>query len=417
MTNRNLRELLAPWVPSAPARVLREMTLDSRNVITGDLFVAIVGHHRDGRRYISQAIAKGVSAVLAEAEGEVQDGNIRELYGVPIIYLSQLNRRLSALAGRFYQQPSRLLRLIGVTGTNGKTTTTHLLAQWTQLLGEISAIMGTIGNGIFGHIHPTANTTGSAIEIQRQLAQLQRQGATLGTMEVSSHGLVQHRVSDLYFSAAVFTNLSRDHLDYHGNMLRYEAAKWRLFSTLRVMKCILNADDVTGRRWLTRLQQAVAVTVDGGLPKSWQGGWVQAGKVCYHACGSDISFNSSWGGGLIHSQLMGEFNVSNFLLALATLLELGYPLPALLATADRLRSVCGRMEVFHSPGRPTVVVDYAHTPDALEKALVAARLHCHGKLWCLFGCGGDRDKGKRPVMGAIAERYADCVIIDRKSVV
>ncbi|XBS70527.1 UDP-N-acetylmuramoyl-L-alanyl-D-glutamate--2,6-diaminopimelate ligase [Acerihabitans sp. KWT182] len=411
MTERNLRDLLAPWVPSAPEQALREMTLDSRTAAAGDLFVAVAGHKTDGRSYISQAIAQGVAAVVAEADGAAADGEVRILHGVPVIYLSRLNRRLSALAGRFYQQPSQKLKLAAVTGTNGKTTTTHLLAQWAQLMGDVSAVMGTVGNGLFGHIEPVANTTGSAVEIQQTLYQLQRQGATFAAMEVSSHGLVQHRVSDLHFAAAAFTNLSRDHLDYHGDMERYEAAKWRLFADYPVAQRIINADDEVGRRWLSRLPEAVAVSVTGQLPEPRPARWLRVVGADYHNTGVGIQFDSSWGAGRIKSRLIGEFNVSNLVLALATLLALGYPLQDLLRTGGKLQSVCGRMEVFHGGGKPTVVVDYAHTPDALEKALTAARLHCHGKLWCVFGCGGDRDKGKRPLMGGVAEQYADRVVI------
>ncbi|STF07903.1 UDP-N-acetylmuramoylalanyl-D-glutamate--2, 6-diaminopimelate ligase [Escherichia coli] len=178
MADRNLRDLLAPWVPDAPSRALREMTLDSRVAAAGDLFVAVVGHQADGRRYIPQAIAQGVAAIIAEAKDEATDGEIREMHGVPVIYLSQLNERLSALAGRFYHEPSDNLRLVGVTGTNGKTTTTQLLAQWSQLLGETSAVMGTVGNGLLGKVIPTENTTGSAVDVQHELAGLVDQGAT-----------------------------------------------------------------------------------------------------------------------------------------------------------------------------------------------------------------------------------------------
>ncbi len=411
MVDRNLRELLAPWVPEAPERQLREMALDSRTAACGDLFVAVAGHSLDGRRFISQAIAQGVAAVIAEADQEAADGEMREIHGVPVIYLNGLNKRLSELAGRFYHQPSAALRLVGVTGTNGKTTTAHLLAQWAKLLGETSSVMGTVGNGLFGQITPAENTTGSAVDIQHSLSQLASQGATFTAMEVSSHGLVQHRVEDLHFAAAVFTNLSRDHLDYHGDMAAYEAAKWQLFSRLKVGGRIINADDEVGRRWLSSLPEAVAVSVNNRLPESWTGQWLAAETIRYHYAGAEISFKSSWGNGVIHSRLIGEFNVSNLLLALGTLLSLGYPLDELQSSAARLQSVCGRMEVFHSAGKPTVVVDYAHTPDALEKALAAARLHCNGKLWCVFGCGGDRDKGKRPLMGGIAEQYADRVVI------
>ena len=411
MADRNLRDLLAPWVSNLPARALREMTLDSRVAAAGDLFVAVVGHQADGRRYIPQAIAQGVAAIIAEAKGEAADGEIRDVHGVPVIYLSQLNERLSALAGRFYNEPAEHLSLVGVTGTNGKTTTTQLLAQWAQLLGETSAVMGTVGNGLLGKAIPTENTTGSAIDVQHVLADLAGQGATFAAMEVSSHGLVQHRVAALKFRASVFTNLSRDHLDYHGDMAGYESAKWLLFSAHHYGEAIVNADDEVGRRWLANLPDAVAVSMEGHINPDCHGRWLKAEEVSYHDSGATVRFTSSWGEGEIESRLMGAFNVSNLLLALATLLALDFPLNDLLKTASRLQPVCGRMEVFTAPGKPTVVVDYAHTPDALEKALQAARLHCTGKLWCVFGCGGDRDKGKRPLMGAIAEEFADVPVV------
>ena len=411
MADRNLRDLLAPWVPGAPERPLREMTLDSRQAASGDLFVAVAGHQADGRRFIPQAIAQGVAAVIAEAEGVAEDGDIVEMHGVPVIYLAQLPQRLSALAGRFYQQPGEQLRLIGVTGTNGKTTTTQLLAQWANLLGETGAVMGTVGNGLYGQLVSTENTTGSAVDVQHVLHSLVEKGATVAAMEVSSHGLVQHRVAALPFAAAAFTNLSRDHLDYHGDMTRYEAAKWLLFSEHQVGQMIINADDEVGYRWLLNLPDAVAVTMQNNLQPGCRGRWLKATEINYHDNGASITFESSWGNGVIDSRLMGAFNVSNLLVALATLLSLGYPLDGLIATGNQLQPVCGRMEVFNAPGKATVVVDYAHTPDALEKALEAARLHCKGQLWCVFGCGGDRDKGKRPLMGAIAEQFSDVVVI------
>lgn len=411
MADRNLCDLLAPWVQDVPPRQLREMTLDSRVAAAGDLFVAVLGHSADGRRYIPQAIAQGVAAVIAEAEGEAADATVREMHGVPVVYLSNLNQRLSALAGRFYQQPAEKLRLVGVTGTNGKTTTTQLLAQWSQLLGDTSAVMGTVGNGLLGHVNPTANTTGSAVDVQHVLHQLVEQGATFAAMEVSSHGLVQHRVAALPFAAAVFTNLSRDHLDYHGDMESYAAAKWSLFSENQVGQAIINADDEVGQRWLAQLPDAVAVTLHNNLVPGCRGRWLKATAIDYHDEGASIAFDSTWGSGHIESRLMGEFNVSNLLMALATLLSLGYPMDGLTETGAQLLPVCGRMEVFKAPGKPTVIVDYAHTPDALEKALAAARPHCKGQLWCVFGCGGDRDKGKRPLMGAIAEQRADRVVV------
>ncbi|HFF1653876.1 TPA: UDP-N-acetylmuramoyl-L-alanyl-D-glutamate--2,6-diaminopimelate ligase [Providencia rettgeri] len=411
MADRNLCDLLAPFGVSTTPISLREMTLDSRKAAAGDLFIAIKGHQSDGRHYIPQAIAQGVGAVIAEAQGEAEEGEIRFVHGVPVIYLNDLNNRLSALAGEFYDQPSAKMKLVGVTGTNGKTTTTQLIAQWAQGLGETSAVMGTVGNGLLGQVSPTENTTGSAVDIQLELTQLLNKKATLTAMEVSSHGLVQGRVAALQFAAAVFTNLSRDHLDYHGDMENYEAAKWLLFSTHQTKNQIINADDDVGLKWLQRLPQACAVTMENRIPANWQGPWLKATEVEYHDKGATIHFDSTWGNGAFESPLMGAFNVSNLLVAMATLLMMGYSLDSLLASTSSLSPVCGRMEVFSAPNKPTVVVDYAHTPDALEKALAAARLHCKGQLWCVFGCGGDRDKGKRPLMGAVAEEWADKIII------
>ncbi|MEQ2026553.1 UDP-N-acetylmuramoyl-L-alanyl-D-glutamate--2,6-diaminopimelate ligase [Xenorhabdus szentirmaii] len=411
MADRNLRDLLAPWGVDAPELPLREMTLDSRKAAAGDLFIAVKGHQTDGRKYIPQAIAQGVSAVIAEAKGKADNGTVQKMHGVPVIYLDNLNDKLSRLAGEFYQHPGAKLKLVGVTGTNGKTTTTQLLAQWSQGLGETGAVMGTVGNGLLGMVIPSENTTGSAVDVQLDLQLLANQGATFTAMEVSSHGLIQGRVAALPFQAAVFTNLSRDHLDYHGDMENYENAKWMLFSNHDVRQKIINADDEIGQKWLTRLPEAIAVTMENRLPENWQGRWLSANEIQYHDKGASVAFSSSWGNGTLDSPLMGAFNVSNLLLALATLLSLEYPLEKLLAAASCLEPVCGRMEVFSAPGRPTVVVDYAHTPDALEKALSAARLHCKGQLWCVFGCGGDRDKGKRPLMGGVAELGADRVIV------
>ncbi|MDC9593704.1 UDP-N-acetylmuramoyl-L-alanyl-D-glutamate--2,6-diaminopimelate ligase [Xenorhabdus sp. IM139775] len=411
MADRNLRDLLAPWGVDTPELALREMTLDSRKAAAGDLFVAVQGHQTDGRKYIPQAIAQGVAAVIAEAKGKADNGTMQKMHGVPVIYLNDLNHKLSTLAGEFYQHPGNKLKLVGVTGTNGKTTTTQLLAQWSQGLGETSAVMGTVGNGLLGMVVPSENTTGSAVDIQLDLQQLTRQNATFAAMEVSSHGLVQGRVAALPFQAAVFTNLSRDHLDYHGDMENYQEAKWQLFSSHHVKHKIINADDAVGQQWLSRLPDAIAVSMENNLPENWQGRWLSASEIHYHDKGASIAFTSSWGNGTLNSPLMGAFNVSNLLLTLATLLSLEYPLEKLLLTASCLEPVCGRMEVFSAAGRPTVVVDYAHTPDALEKALSAARLHCKGKLWCVFGCGGDRDKGKRPLMGGVAEQGADRVIV------
>ncbi|UDG79316.1 UDP-N-acetylmuramoyl-L-alanyl-D-glutamate--2,6-diaminopimelate ligase [Candidatus Ecksteinia adelgidicola] len=411
MENRNLYDLLFPWVPTTPKCILREMTLNSSDVKCGDLFIAVPGHRTDGRYYIRQAIHKGVAAIIADASNHYTNGVISKIDNIPIIYLSQLNKRLSALAGRFYQSPTNRIKLIGVTGTNGKTSTTHLIAQWSQLLDKTSAVIGSVGNGFLNHLKPTKNTTSSAITLQYLLHQLVNKGATCIAMEVSSHALIQHRVNSLQFSAAVFTNLTHDHLDYHHNINNYESAKWMLFSDHNVNQMIINIDDKTGYRWLNNLTDVVAVTIRNNLPKNYHGRWVKTTNIYYYNRKTIIYFNSNWGHGKITSRLIGSFNVINLLLALATLLVLGYPLKKLINTAKYLKSICGRMEVFSVPQKPTVIVDYAHTPDALKKALTTLRLNYKGRLWCVFGCSGDRDKEKRPLMAAIAENLADQIII------
>ncbi|MBE2898034.1 UDP-N-acetylmuramoyl-L-alanyl-D-glutamate--2,6-diaminopimelate ligase [Pasteurellaceae bacterium 20609_3] len=402
---------LANWLAldQLPNLRLRDMQLDSRAVGQNDVFVALNGHSVDGRKFIPNAVAQGAALVLAQTDDPEKEGSITYQENVPVVHVFALEQKLSQIAGDFYANPSRDLCVIGVTGTNGKTTVAQLLAQWLELLGTRSAVMGTIGNGLYGQVKSAVNTTGSAVEVQANLHEFKTQGAKAAVMEVSSHGLVQHRVEALRFEAAIFTNLSRDHLDYHYTMQAYGEAKFRLFSELDVKHRIINIDDPLGKQWCECLPSAVAVSSQG--QRMADRTFVCAREVTYHAQGARIEIDSSWGEGVLESRLIGAFNVSNVLLVTATLLQLGHPLTALCETAAQLTGVCGRMEVFSAPNCPTAIVDYAHTPDALEKALHAARIHCHGKLWCVFGCGGDRDKGKRPLMAQVAEKWADCIVI------
>ncbi|MCK3655459.1 UDP-N-acetylmuramoyl-L-alanyl-D-glutamate--2,6-diaminopimelate ligase [Pasteurellaceae bacterium Macca] len=400
---------LAPW----SELLLNKMTLDSRQVQSGDLFVALKGHSVDGRQFIPNALAQGAKLVLAETAEQAVKIDQEFALGV-VLLVPQLGEKLSHIAGVFYGKPSEKLQLVGITGTNGKTTTAQLFAQWRNLLGGTSAVMGTIGNGLYGKTVEAVNTTGSAVEVQSNLADFLAQGADFCAMEVSSHGLVQHRVEALDFDLAVFTNLSRDHLDYHHTMEEYAAAKFRLFGELKSQQQVINADDEIGEQWLAKLPQAVAISANPANVLN-QARFVQAEKVDFTLQGASITFRSSWGNGELKSRLIGAFNVHNLLTAFAGLLALGYDFDTLLATASQLNGVCGRMECLVSENdevhAPMVIVDYAHTPDALEKALEAARLHCEGELWCVFGCGGDRDSGKRLLMAQIAEQWADKVIV------
>lgn len=401
-----LDRLLAGFNISAPAIPLCDMQLDTRLLKQGSLFLALKGHAVDGRLFMQQAEQSGAVAILFDNS----DGFIAPPLNIPCIAVPSLAEKVSELAGLFYEQPAEKLALVGVTGTNGKSTCTQLIANWTQLLGQRGGVLGTLGNGLFGQLRATENTTGSAISIQQELAHFVAGHVDVAAMEVSSHGLVQHRVSALPFAAAVFTNLSRDHLDYHHTMQAYAEAKRQIFKQTTPDHCILNADDETAREWLQQMPQAVVYGIDQQLPNH-AGSFLYATDVKYHSQGITISIHSSWGDGVLSAPLLGKFNVSNLLAALAVMLVLQYDFETLCQTASRLQPVTGRMECFGNSQQPLVVVDYAHTPDGLEKALQAARQHCHGRLFCIFGCGGDRDRGKRPQMAAIAEQWADTIIL------
>lgn len=408
-TSKTLQQLLSPWLtinsPQLAMLSVSHLELDSRKIQPGDTFVAIIGHATDGRQFISKAVAQGANLILAQACSNHPHGEVEE-QAVPVLYIDHLDKHLSELAGRLYAGHDN--HVIAVTGTNGKTTISQLITQWITLLGRRAAVMGTTGNGFLDQLQPAANTTGNAIEVQSTLHQLAEQGAEYTAMEVSSHGLVQGRVKCLQFDAGVFSNLSRDHLDYHGTMEVYAEAKLSLFTEHETRHAIINVDDEVGARWAQQLRHAVGVSLIA-KPEAEQSLW--AVDVHYAQSGITLNFDGSWGQGQLCAPLIGEFNASNLLLALATLLSLGFELNALLASAPKLKPVLGRMELFQAPGKAKVVVDYAHTPDALEKALRALRVHCQGQLWAIFGCGGDRDTGKRPLMAAIAEQFSDRIIL------
>ncbi|MGL4191149.1 MAG: UDP-N-acetylmuramoyl-L-alanyl-D-glutamate--2,6-diaminopimelate ligase [Vibrio sp.] len=409
-THKALFELIAPWLELSDAHLaaqpITHLELDSRQIKAGDTFVAIQGHAVDGRHYIQQAIAQGAALVLAEADAKHAHGQIEYYQQVAVIYLAELGLHLSELAGRLYGGHHN--QLIAVTGTNGKTTISQLIAQWLELLGHQAAVMGTTGNGFLNALEPAANTTGNALQIQASLRDFAERGAQYTVLETSSHGLVQGRVKQLNFVAGVFSNLTRDHLDYHGTMEAYAQAKFSLFSEHACQRSIINVDDAVGAQWVKQLPDAIGVSLLA-QPSTAQGIWAR--QVQYTESGITLNFESSWGEGELHAPLIGEFNACNVLLALATLLSLGFDKSALLASAPQLRPVLGRMELFQRAQRAKIVVDYAHTPDALEKALRALRVHCAGQLWVIVGCGGDRDRGKRPLMAAMAEQFADRVIL------
>jgi UDP-N-acetylmuramoyl-L-alanyl-D-glutamate--2,6-diaminopimelate ligase len=391
-------------LPEAASSVLiRELTLDSRKVRPGDLFLAVPGTAQDGRLHIADAIARGAAAVAYEAEGasEMRDS------AADLIAMKGLSGQLSAIAGRFYGEPSRGLRLVGVTGTNGKTSVSQLLAQALDLLGERCGIVGTLGSGFYGELVQGQHTTPDPIGVQAMLANLKQAGAKAVAMEVSSHGLDQGRVAALEFAVAVFTNLSRDHLDYHGTMAAYGAAKAALFARPGLRCRVLNIDDEFGRT-LAALP-AESRLISYSLDDSAAYLYCRSAQFDQHGVRADVV--TPQGEGRLSSALLGRFNLSNLLAVVGALLALDYPLDEILAVIPQLQGPLGRMQRLGGGVQPLVVIDYAHTPDALDQVLQALRQHVEGQLLCLFGCGGERDRGKRPLMAAVAEQHADRLLV------
>ncbi len=402
---RQLRELLdgIARVPGVANREVRGLQTDSRRVQPGDLFLAVPGMVMDGRDYIGDAVASGAAAVVYETG----DGFALRAAPVPVFGVSGLRQQIGIIAERFYGSPSRRLVVIGVTGTNGKTTCTQLLAQALDQPPRRCAVIGTLGYGFPGALNASMHTTPDAMTVQRLLAEFAEQGATRVAMEVSSHALEQGRVNGVAFGVAVFTNLTRDHLDYHGDMQTYGKAKAGLFAMEGIKHAVINHDDAFGRSLLAGVDAQIR-TLSYGI----EGGDVRARELRLLPDGLWLRVATPEGETELRSPLIGRFNAYNLLAVLATLLALGMKLGEAATRLASAQAPAGRVERFGGArGLPLVVVDYAHTPDALEKILLALREHARGKLWCVFGCGGDRDRGKRPVMGEIAERLADRVVL------
>jgi UDP-N-acetylmuramoyl-L-alanyl-D-glutamate--2,6-diaminopimelate ligase len=418
-----LRDIVSPELCSQ--LMISGLSMDSREVRKGDCFVAVKGAATDGGRFIDQAIQRGAVAVLIDEEishcSKVSNAE------VPLLKIRDLSNLVSEIAGRFYGHPSRSMDLVAFTGTNGKTTCSRLYAQllaeiFTTRQGSRSAFVGTTGYAItqptysqasddlFDAKNPvgTALTTPDAVNMQRILAELQACGADRVALEASSHSLQQQRIAGLVIDTAVFTNLSRDHLDYHGSLEHYAAAKARLFAMSSLKQAVINQDDTVGREILADLQPHVnAVTFSLESPVAD----VYCTEMNFTGQGVTASVVTPWGQGEIKSSLLGKFNLANLLAVIAAAGVAGIGLRDILRVIPLLTPVPGRMELVSAELKPRVIVDYAHTPDALEKALQALRGHCTGQLWVVFGCGGDRDVGKRAAMGEIAQRCADRVVV------
>ena len=400
-----LNELLRGYA-DAPAIPVHGIASDSRQLKRGDLFLAVQGAGSHGLDYLEQALAAGVCAVAWDSSTGVAPAEV----GVPLIAVEQLGQSLGAIADRFYGQPSAQLDVIGVTGTNGKTTVTWMIAQAATLLGEKCAYLGTLGHGVDTVMAGEGMTTPAAIELHGRLADFLEHGAGHAAIEVSSHALSQGRVDGVRFDTAIFTNLTRDHLDYHASMLEYFESKARLFLDCAPRSRIINLDSEFGAQLATMCGPDV-VTVSTQFDRITNGRrYVFVRSVVATEQGSDVSFISSWGDGRFVLPMPGDFNVANAVVVLALLLSKGVPVDTACDVLSELAAPPGRMQRV-TAGRPAVYVDYAHTPDALDGALRALRTHCRGKLWCVFGCGGDRDTGKRSQMGKVADSRSDAVVV------
>jgi UDP-N-acetylmuramoyl-L-alanyl-D-glutamate--2,6-diaminopimelate ligase len=416
LSSRDLTQLKAQFnQQSAPAKA--NLVNDTRTLHAGDVFCAVIGSLRDGSEYLEQALSANCSMILQEttelsAHGQLTWYEQVASEATPVLSYFQLNDNLFDVAKAFYGDPQKSLNIIGITGTNGKTSTSQIIANLLDACQKNCAVIGTNGAGKLAHLKTIENTTPGATQLHQLLALFTEKNITDVAMEVSSHALTQKRVSATLFNTAVFTNLSRDHLDYHQTMSAYAMAKQAIFTGDNKQVAVINGDDKQAQSWLENWPKAQPVVVYGRSENiANYARFAQALNVKHHATGVSFQLVTEQGECEIRSQLLGDFNVENLLAAIAVLMVEKIELADIAKAITQLVPIIGRMEAFSSTGKPTAVVDYAHTPDALASALDACRLHCHGKLWLVFGCGGDRDVGKRALMAKVAESKADCMII------
>ncbi|NKF22924.1 UDP-N-acetylmuramoyl-L-alanyl-D-glutamate--2,6-diaminopimelate ligase [Solimonas marina] len=405
----SLKTVLADYGVPAPDVEVTGIELDSRRVSAGDLFLACRGSGAShGLSFVEQALMRGAAAIAWEPAPGVHAPDA----GVPQVAVPQLGARAGEIAARFYGTPSAHLYCTGVTGTDGKTSTAYLIAQAFEQLGKPSAYLGTIGMGRIGALDRNTHTTPDPVRLQRWLAKMRQSGARAVAMEVSSHALDQARVAGISFRTAVLTNVTRDHLDYHGTVEAYIAAKRKLFERPELTTAVLNRDDACGRDWIAAQRgriEVIAYGIDGEIPDLPH---LIARDARFDTTGLQFTVDSHLGRAQIASPLLGRFNVHNLLAALGALIADGVPLADAAAALSKARTVPGRIEGYRrADGGPLVVVDYAHTPEALRQVLAAVRVHTAGRLSCVFGCGGDRDRGKRPLMAQAAQAGADRLIV------
>ncbi|MGH8221508.1 MAG: Mur ligase family protein, partial [Woeseiaceae bacterium] len=394
---------LLKGLADAPAIHIHGLSSDSRRLHAGDVFVALQGDTAHGLDYLHEAIAAGVSAVLWDPAS--REENPRQV-DVPVVPVPALAAQLGTIANRWFGAPSASLAVTGVTGTNGKTTVAFLIAQCLKVLGRETGYIGTLGAGI-DELSPAGNmTTPACIDLHGLLADFRDAGAVQAALEVSSHGIQQNRIDGVHFDAAVFTNLSRDHVDYHGDMASYAATKARLFLEHAPRHSIINVDDEYGRQLARQCAGDVIAVTTRGTAAAEGARRLSLRIVSAVDPGFRVAVGGSFGDAAFHLPLYGEYNVANAGAVLARMLTQGIDMTDACEVLGRVTPPGGRMQRVRHAARPAVFVDYAHTPAGLEAALRALATHCEGRLWCVFGCGGERDQGKRPMMGQAAERHA-----------
>ena len=428
---RSLNYLVSGLPPVAATVSVTDISTNSATVERGGLFLACAGVRQHGSVGAREAIARGARAILWESllkvdETEIVAKKLQEAtFGTSVFHapVSNLSFRASHIADKFFASPSAALRIAGITGTNGKTTTAWLLAQALQMLGVRCAYSGTMGVGFIPNkVTPQNYTTADAVTVQRQLASVREAGASCVAMEVSSHALSQQRVAGVRFSVAAFSNLSREHLDYHGTLKAYGETKASLFSMPELQSRVINIDDAFGAQLALQYcslgKLVIICRTDAGraiaaqcIAQGSEVTVLEAYNICKSSVGLSFQLRSSWGNALLELPLIGEFNVDNALLALGVMHALGVPSVSAYHAISAAVAPPGRMEALRVPGRALTIIDYAHTPDALEKSLRAARTHCDGRLHVVFGCGGDRDQGKRSLMAQVAAQFADEIMI------
>ena len=408
-------EQITEWIRGAVSTTAQKnvhLTADSRRINVGDVFIAYPGDAGDGRNYIAQAIQAGASAVIYEAADEhAACNNI----SVPHLAVHELKQQAGSIAKFWYGQPDQSLFSVAVTGTNGKTSCTQWIAQALSRDAVPTAVIGTLGSGLFkqgevNHFEQTGYTTPDAVQLQRQLATNKQAGAKACAIEASSIGLDQGRLNALHIDVAVLTNFTRDHLDYHGSMAAYEAAKTRLFDWPTLTHVVINLDDAMGSRLLEHVRKKFpALTIFAysieGAASSENILMLSAKEIRITQNGMSFQLITPFGQAQIRSRVIGRFNVSNMLAVAGVLFARGLTLQKITTLLESLLAIPGRMQQLGGVEAPLAVIDYAHTPDALEKTLHTLRevaVEREGALWCVFGCGGDRDPGKRPQMGAVA---------------